>query len=131
MPAAAARLQLHLGCCSLTLTPAAQGLLPAMRMSEPSAAAHRLFSAAGSIDTVGTAGRVSFVPNLVNSVPRQATLEIDVRDIDGARRDRVVAAIRTAVAAIAKRRGVKHSSELINQDDPATCSDQVTFMSPI
>ena len=81
--------------------------------------------ATGSPDTVGTAGRVSLQPNLVNSVPRQAVLEIDVRDVDGARRDAVVARVTAAVDAIGRRRGVNASWEMVNQDPPATCSDQV------
>ena len=68
---------------------------------------------------------MSLSPNLVNSVPRQAIMEIDVRDIDEARRDKVVARISSAVKTIAKRRDVQHSSELINQDPPATCGAQV------
>jgi hypothetical protein len=41
------------------------------------------------------------------AVPREARLEIDVRDIDGPRRDSVVAAIRAEAAAIAQRRKVR------------------------
>ena len=32
-------------------------------------------------------------PNVLNSVPREARLEIDIRDIDGPRRDGTVAAV--------------------------------------
>lgn len=32
-------------------------------------------------------------PNVLNSVPREAKLEIDIRDIEGPRRDGTVAAI--------------------------------------
>lgn len=40
------------------------------------------------------------------AVPREARLEIDVRDIDGTRRDGVVAAIRAKAAEIADKRKV-------------------------
>lgn len=40
------------------------------------------------------------------AVPREALLEVDVRDIDGTRRDAVVAAIREEAARIAQRRKV-------------------------
>lgn len=127
MPHCSTCLQL-LGCSRHALMPAAKGM-PISRSHVDAPWRHvqlvTIAALAGSIDTVGTTGRVALVPNLVNSVPRQATLEIDVRDTDGARRDRVVAAIRSAVEAIAKGRGVQHSSELVNQDPPATCSDQV------
>jgi len=82
-------------------------------------------STAGSEDAVGTAGRLELSPNAVNSVPRGAVLEIDVRDIDGGRRDATVAAIVKEAAAIAKRRKVRHTVSVINQDPPATCSDEV------
>lgn len=36
-------------------------------------------------------------PNAVNSVPRGARLEIDVRDIDGPRRDATIASIKEKV----------------------------------
>ena len=83
--------------------------------------------AAGSIDTVGTAGFFEIRPNTVNSVPREAKLEIDIRDTDAKRRDEVVAAVIQSAKDIAERRGVEHSVEMINQDPPATCSEQVSI----
>ena len=80
---------------------------------------------AGAIDTVGTVGLLTLSPNAINSVPREASMEIDVRDIDLARRDAVVGAIRKEAASIAERRRVRHKVELINQDPPATSSPQV------
>jgi ureidoglycolate amidohydrolase len=47
----------------------------------------------GAIDAVGTTGRFDIGPNTVNSVPREAKLEIDIRDIDAARRDGIVSTI--------------------------------------
>ena len=41
----------------------------------------------GAIDAVGTTGLVQLGPNAMNSVPRDAKLEIDIRDIDAGRRD--------------------------------------------
>ncbi|KAK9819221.1 hypothetical protein WJX74_007312 [Apatococcus lobatus] len=82
--------------------------------------------ATGAPDTVGTAGRWDLSPNTVNSVPREASLEVDIRDIDGARRDQVVAAVRKAAGAIAGKRKVRHEVEVVNQDDPATCGSEVT-----
>lgn len=81
--------------------------------------------ATGAIDTVGTVGYWDVKPNAVNSVPREALLEIDIRDIDGPRRDSVVAALREEAARIAERRKVRHSVDVINQDPPATCGDNV------
>ena len=74
---------------------------------------------------MGTAGLLTISPNAINSVPREASMEIDVRDTDLARRDAVVDSIAREAASIAARRRVRHQVELINQDPPATCSSQV------
>lgn len=81
--------------------------------------------ATGAIDTVGTTGRWEIAPNAVNSVPREAVLEIDIRDIDGDRRDRVVAAVKAEAQRIAENRAVRLRFDVINQDPPATCGAQV------
>lgn len=74
----------------------------------------------GAIDTVGTTGVFEIKPGAVNSVPREAYLGIDIRDIDGTRRDRVVSAVIASANKIAERRKVRHSVKIINQDPPAT-----------
>lgn len=79
----------------------------------------------GAIDTVGTTGRVDIEPNAVNSVPRVAVLEIDVRDIDLKRRNKVLDEIKAGIEEIAARRKVQWEMEMINQDPPATCGQQV------
>jgi hypothetical protein len=61
----------------------------------------------GVRDAVGTAGRWLVVPNAVNSVPRFAQLDIDVRDIDAARRDEVLRAVDGGAQSIAVRRRVR------------------------
>eukprot|EP00195_Chlamydomonas_chlamydogama_P017271 CAMPEP_0202902448 /NCGR_PEP_ID=MMETSP1392-20130828/16857_1 /ASSEMBLY_ACC=CAM_ASM_000868 /TAXON_ID=225041 /ORGANISM="Chlamydomonas chlamydogama, Strain SAG 11-48b" /LENGTH=439 /DNA_ID=CAMNT_0049589209 /DNA_START=61 /DNA_END=1376 /DNA_ORIENTATION=+ len=81
--------------------------------------------ATGAIDSVGTTGVFEIKPGAVNSVPREARLGIDVRDIDGPRRDEIVARIKASAEEIAKRRKVRHKVTLINQDPPATCSEDV------
>lgn len=47
----------------------------------------------GAIDAVGTTGLFEIGPNTINSVPREAKLEIDIRDTDKARRDAIVASV--------------------------------------
>lgn len=85
--------------------------------------AHTL--ATGAEDTVGTTGIFEVSPNAVNSVPREARLGIDVRDIDGQRRDTVVQSILDSAAAIAVKRKVKVTTNLINQDPPASCDSRI------
>ena len=65
--------------------------------------------------------------NNINSVPREARIEIDIRDIDLARRDSVVKSVLDKVKAVAEERGVKYWVDMMNQDPPATSAHQVTL----
>ncbi len=76
----------------------------------------------GSIDTVATTGVCEVFPGAINSVPSQARLEVDVRDIDLARRDTLLADIARACESVAARRGVTVRTESINADPPAQCA---------
>lgn len=67
--------------------------------------------------------------NNINSVPREARIEIDIRDIDLARRDSVVKSVLDKVKAVAEERGVSYWVDMINQDPPATSGDQVSLHS--
>jgi N-carbamoyl-L-amino-acid hydrolase len=60
----------------------------------------------------------------VNSIHSKVRLETDIRDIDAARRDRVLEALRTACADVSERRGVTITTELVNADPPATCDPE-------
>jgi N-carbamoyl-L-amino-acid hydrolase len=77
--------------------------------------------ATSSIDTVGTVGVCEIIPGAVNSVPSRARMEVDIRDIDGERRDSVLEALYEECNAIAQRRGVVIRRELVNADPPAQC----------
>ena len=77
------------------------------------------------IDTVATMGVLEVYPGAVNSVPRQAHVEIDVRDIDEQRRDSVLDDIISFAQQIAKRRDVEMEYKVINQDPPAPCAAHV------
>ncbi len=93
--------------------------------AELALAVERAARSTGSVDTVGTVGVCEVFPGAVNSVPSRTRLEIDVRDIDGERRDRVLAEIAAAADAIAARRGVRISREVVNADPPARCAPAV------
>lgn len=73
----------------------------------------------GVLDTVGTTGICDIFPRAVNSIPSRVRMEIDVRDIDGARRDGVIARIQRAADDIAAQRGVAIHQEILNADPPA------------
>jgi len=79
----------------------------------------------GAIDTVGTVGICDVFPGAVNSVPSRVQLTTDVRDIDGARRDRVLDALARVASEVSARRGVKIATELINADPPTTCDPAI------
>jgi N-carbamoyl-L-amino-acid hydrolase len=81
--------------------------------------------ATGAIDTVGTTGVCEVFPSAINSVPSRAKLEVDVRDIDEARRDGVLAALSQACERVSQRRGVSIRAELLNADPPARCSAEL------
>ena len=71
----------------------------------------------GVQDAVGTAGSWQISPNAVNSVPRKASLQLDMRDIDEARRDEVLQHVIAAAKAIAERRKVRiHSLHRVGTD---------------
>ena len=75
----------------------------------------------GAIDTVATVGVCNVFPGAVNSIPSRVTITTDVRDIDGARRDGVLAALDRAAPVVSERRGVTITTELINADPPTAC----------
>jgi len=94
---------------------------PALAAAELMLAVERAARATGSRDTVATCGLVQVSPGAVNSIAREVRLEIDVRDVDEARRDGVLTAIMEEVPLAATRRGCGWSRELLNADPPATC----------
>lgn len=79
----------------------------------------------GSIDSVATTGICEVFPGLVDSVPSRAKLEADIRDIDGACRDGMIASLERACEEVAKRRGVTVTTEVVNRDAPATCDPHI------
>jgi N-carbamoyl-L-amino-acid hydrolase len=75
--------------------------------------------ATGAIDTVATVGICEIFPGAVNSIPSRVRMTADVRDIDLARRDSVLAAIQIRAEAIAAARRVTIRNEILNADAPA------------
>ena len=77
------------------------------------------------VDTVATVGVCEVFPGAVNSVPSRTRLEVDIRDIDAARRDTVLERIASACDEVAARRGVTARIEPINADPPAQSSPEI------
>jgi N-carbamoyl-L-amino-acid hydrolase len=76
------------------------------------------------VDTVGTSGVCDVFPGAINSIPSRVRLDLDVRDTDAARRDRVLVQLDEACGAIAARRGVSIRKEMINADAPTRCATE-------
>lgn len=106
----------------------AGGLLMPDRRDALCAAAELILSvekhalATKAIDTVATVGTCDVHPGAVNSVPSRVTLQLDIRDTDSTRRERVMQSIRADIAHIARRRNVAIDETLINADAPAISS---------
>ena len=79
----------------------------------------------GAIDTVATVGVCEVFPGAVNSIPSRVRLETDIRDVDGARRDHVIADLKRSCDEVARRRGLVITTELVNADPPATCDTAI------
>jgi ureidoglycolate amidohydrolase len=93
--------------------------------AEIALAIERIARSSGSNDTVATTGVCELFPGAINSVPSRARLDVDVRDIDGARRDLALQDIARACDTIAARRGVTVRTEPINADPPAHCAPTI------
>jgi ureidoglycolate amidohydrolase len=83
---------------------------------------------AESEDTIGTTGVFEVHPGTINSIPRRVKLEIDVRDTDAARRDRVLHRIHTMIARTAAERGVRHRIEDLYRDGPIQSDPTIVAM---
>jgi N-carbamoyl-L-amino-acid hydrolase len=81
--------------------------------------------ATGSIDTCGTVGKCQIYPGAVNSIPSRVEMDVDLRDTDEQRRNRVLREIEQACGQVADRRKLQISVTPINADAPATCSPRV------
>ena len=79
----------------------------------------------GSPHSVATVGVCDVFPGAVNSVPSRVRIEIDARDIDLERRDRMLARIDAACQQVSQRRGVTVRQEPINADPPAECDPRI------
>jgi ureidoglycolate amidohydrolase len=75
----------------------------------------------GEIDTVATTGICRVFPGAVNSIPSSVTLEIDVRDVDLQRRDRVLEDCYRYCAGVSAKRGLQVDTKVLNADPPAAC----------
>jgi ureidoglycolate amidohydrolase len=90
--------------------------------AEIALAVERAALASGSPDTVGTTGVFRQLPDAINSIPCDVTLEIDFRDTRLDTRTRAWAQVESAIAEVCARRGVRWTLDTINANPPATCA---------
>jgi ureidoglycolate amidohydrolase len=88
-------------------------------------AIERFACGSGAVDTVATVGTCEVHPGAINSIPSRVKLGVDLRDIDGERRDRVLDEIKGAAEEIARRRQVRMETTMLNADPPASSSPRV------
>jgi N-carbamoyl-L-amino-acid hydrolase len=81
--------------------------------------------ATGSVDTCATVGKCHVYPGAVNSIPSRVEMEVDIRDTDEQRRNRVLREIEQACARVAAKRNVQVRVTPINADAPAACSPHI------
>jgi len=109
----------------------AGGVLMPHRRDALSAAAEVILAietaarASGAIDTVATVGVCEVFPGAVNSIPSRVRFTLDIRDTNLARRDQAMRAIENATRAVAERRQVVITSQVVNADAPADCAASV------
>lgn len=78
-----------------------------------------------STDLVATVGKVEVHPGAVNSIPSRVRFSLDLRDIDGANRDAVLAQIESETKRIASERGASVEHRVLNADPPAISDEKI------
>ncbi len=80
-------------------------------------------AAAASVKpVVGTVGIVKAVPNVMNVIPGEVELGIDVRSIYAKEKDNTVADVEKSIKAINDSRKIKYSLEFLSDEKPVTLS---------
>ncbi len=81
----------------------------------------RILDENGSELSRATIGRVELTPGSPNTVPGEATFTIDIRDTDETVMNELAGAIRKALSAIARRRGLRFQYQVESWIKPVTC----------
>ena len=71
---------------------------------------------------VGTVGIVKAMPNVMNVIPGEVELGIDIRSIYAHEKDNTVADIEKSIKAITDKRKIKYSLEILSDEKPVTLS---------
>lgn len=116
----------HAGALPMRLRADAGLVAAAFALDVERAALRASLEEGGGDDSVATVGRLSLSPGAVNSVPRRASLTVDVRDVSGPRRDRMMSRVREAAVHRARERpGVGVEVSVASEDAPAASDARV------
>lgn len=85
----------------------------------------RILEEHGSPRSVATIGRTNLSPGVANVVPGQAEFSLDVRDTDSDVLANLADAMRRALSAIARRRGLMFEFTILSELTPAKCDDHI------
>jgi beta-ureidopropionase / N-carbamoyl-L-amino-acid hydrolase len=94
-------------------------------LAELSGQIPRILEEDGGTRSVATIGRVELFPGAANVVPGKAEFSLEVRDIDRGTLDRLAAAFRRALSAIARRRDLMFEFEVLSELEPVKCDPLV------
>lgn len=86
--------------------------------AEIALAAERVAREAGIVATVGC---FEVLPGAVNVIPGAATFSLDIRSAENSRRLAVLAGLEAEIAAIAARRGLAVSAEMLDESSATPC----------
>ena len=91
-----------------------------------------LAAAMQEIPVVGTVGILKVQPCVMNVIPGECELGIDIRSISAAAKDKVETALRQAIAEICQRRHIPYDIEVVSKETPvAMRPEMVAFLQDI
>ncbi len=93
--------------------------------AEIALAAEKAALSTGAADSVATTGVCEVFPGAVNGIPSVVHLELDIRDTDLNRRDRMIAFLAGTCEELARKRGLEITTEVLNADTPVHCDPGV------
>ncbi len=85
----------------------------------------RILEEHGGERSVATIGRVKLSPGTANTVPALAEFTLDVRDADARKLATLADAFRTALSAIARRRGLMFEFDILSEVPPVSCDARI------
>jgi N-carbamoyl-L-amino-acid hydrolase len=94
-------------------------------LAEFAAQLDRVLAEYGSPQSTATIGRVELKPGAANVTPQEAVFSLDVRDTDAPTLEMLGEALRRALSAIARRRGLMFEFTVLSEIAPVQCAPMV------